>query len=367
MDYIAAGIMLFFSLLWASLSNSIDDPLNNQPIHIFFDISRNILRFDEFLSYFFQMLAIYTCGFTLYWINHHILIDKVLARFGVFHYIWVAVVFTLVATPVLSQLALLLPINSNEFTLLPSGNQDPFDAWNLRIAIVIMVLSTPLVLSFKWQQQVAEFAQLKQQSAQAELKLLQQQINPHFLFNTLNNLYSLTLAKSELAPDSILKLSNLLRFVVYKGGLESVSVSEEVEYLNNYIALQQIRVNNRSQVELTLSPELEENHQTFVAPLLFIVLLENAFKHGVDATDQSSWLKAEMKFSDNKLLFSCSNSIDARQSNKQQVGGVGLENLQRRLELIYPQRHQLTINQSRDKFSVELTLEVENRKADNND
>lgn len=367
MDYVVLSIVVFFSLLWALLFNSIDDPLNNQPIHIFFDISRNILRFDEFLAYFIQLFAFYFCGFALYWVNHHVLIDKILARFGVFHYIWTAIVFTLVASPALSQLALLLPINSHEFTLLPSGNQDPFDPWNLRIAITIMVISTPLILAFKWQQQAAEFAQLKQQSAQAELKWLQQQINPHFLFNTMNNLYSLTLAKSDQAPESILQLSNLLRFVVYKGGQDKVTLAEEIEYLTNYLALQQIRVNNRANIEFTFSPELAENNHVRISPLLLIVLLENAFKHGVDATDQSAWLKANLFVQDNELKFSCTNSMDTRQSEKPQAGGVGLENLRRRLELVYPNKHQLVINETPDIFSVELVLEVNNVKENSHD
>ena len=367
MDYVVLSIVVFFSVLWALLFNSIDDPLNNQPIHIFFDIPRNVLRFDEFLSYFTQLFAFYTCGFVLYWVNHHVLINKVLTKFGVFHYVWVATVFTLIASPTLSQLALLLPINSYEFTLLPSGNQDPFDPWNLRIAITIMVISTPIILAFKWQQQATELAQLKQQSAQAELKWLQQQINPHFLFNTLNNLYSLTLAKSDQAPESILQLSNLLRFVVYKGGQGKVTLAEEIDYLTNYLALQQIRVNNRANIELKLPSAIAENNHVHIAPLLLIVLLENAFKHGVDATDQSAWLKAELVLQDNTLRFSCTNSIDIRQSAEQQAGGVGLDNLRRRLELVYPHKHQLVINKKPEMFSVELVLEVDNGKENNHD
>ena len=367
MDYVVLSIVVFFSGLWALLFNSIDDPLNNQPIHIYFDISRNILRFDEFLAYFIQLFAIYTCGFALYWVNHHLLINKVLTNFGVFHYLWMATVFTLAASPALSQFALLLPINGHEFTLLPSGNQDPFDPWNLRIAITIMVISTPVILAFKWQKQAAEFAQLKQQSAQAELKWLQQQINPHFLFNTLNNLYSLTLAKSEQAPESILQLSNLLRFVVYKGGQDKVTLAEEVEYLTNYLALQQIRVNNRANIEFKLPTSLAENSNVHIAPLLLIVLLENAFKHGVDATDQIAWIQAEVTLQDNKLRFICSNSIDLRHSKQPQVGGVGLDNLKRRLELVYPDKHQLVINQNTEMFSVELVLEVDNEKDNNHD
>lgn len=366
MDNILLAIVVLFSLFWALVFNSIDEPMANQPIHILIDLKRNFLRFDELIAYFLQFLSFYLCGYSLYWVNHHVLINKIMARFGVFHYLSAACIFTLLAAPLLSQLALFLPINNTEFTLLPSGNNDPFDPWNLRIAFIIMVISLPLILAFKWQQQIAEVLQLKQQNSQAELKWLQQQINPHFLFNTLNNLYSMVLTKKEQAPQCILQLSNLLRFVVYKGGNHRVTLKDEIGYLTDYIALQQIRVNHKAKLSINIDQQLAENEQVKIAPLLLIVLIENAFKHGIDATDKPAWLSVNLSLEQNKLSVKCQNSIDselykhqAQPSKKQIDGGLGLENLKRRLTLDYANKHTLTIAAQPHEFLATLSIELE--------
>ncbi len=367
MDNILLAIVILFSLFWSLVFNSVDNPMENQPIHVIIDLKRNLLRFDELLAYFIQFLSFYLCGYFLYWVNHHVLINKVMARFGVFHYLWTACIFTLIASPLLSQIALFLPINSTQFTLLPSGNSDPFDSWNLRIAFIIMAISLPLILAFKWQHQVAEVLKLKQQNTEAELKWLQQQINPHFLFNTLNNLYSMVLTKKAQAPQCILQLSNLLRFVVYKGGNHRVSLKDEIAYLTDYIALQQIRVSHKATLTINIDQKLAENTQFKIAPLLLIVLIENAFKHGIDATDKPAWLSVDLSLEGNELSVKCHNSIDERLNNsqskpqeKQIDGGLGLENLQRRLALDYTNKHQLNISAQPHEFLVTLTVELEN-------
>ncbi|WP_440054265.1 sensor histidine kinase [Pseudoalteromonas sp. T1lg65] len=364
LDRILLAIVVFFSVLWALVFNSIDDPMQNQPIHILIDLKRNFLRFDAFFIYFVQFLIIYGCGYGIYWLNHHVFIDKVMARHGFFYYLVSAAIFLLLCSPVLSQLLLLLPINQNvEFTLLPSGNQDPFDTWNLRIAFLIMAFSLPIILVFKWQQQSAELAELTQKSTQAELKWLQQQINPHFLFNTLNNLYSLVLTKSPQAPDAVLQLANLLRFVVYKGGQNRVSVQEELGYLKDYLALQQLRVSHKATIEVDIDPNLASQSQLSIAPLLIVVLLENAFKHGIDVSNQSCWLRFSMHLIDNELAIICENSVPestSHISNKdEQQGGVGLENLRRRLALAYTDKHTLKTQQSDYKFSASLAIKLD--------
>jgi sensor histidine kinase YesM len=366
MDYILLAIVISLSLLWASVFNSTDNPMENQPINVVIDIKRNLLQFDSFLGYFVQFFLIYFCGYFFYWVNHHILVNKIMARFGVFHYLWVAVLFTLVASPTLSQLALFLPINSGDFTLLPSGNQDPFDNWNLQIAAVIMIFSLPLILSFKWLKQEAELAHLKQENVQSELKWLQQQINPHFLFNTLNNLYSLTLSKSDKAPESILQLASLLRFVVYQGGKSRVTMEDEIQYLSDYIALQSIRVKHKATISFDIDPRLtEQAKQLSIAPLLLVMLVENAFKHGVDKTDKDSWLNLSIALREKTLIAICHNSVEMNSvemnspSTAQEERGMGFNNLSRRLELIYKNKHQFEAKLDGDEFLAKLELELE--------
>ncbi len=360
MDNILLGAVIFFSIFWALVFNSIDDPMLNQPIHILIDLKRNLLRFDEFLSYLFQFLIIYGSGYLIYWVNHHVLVNRVMARFGFMHYLWTAAIFTLIASPTLSQLLLFLHINAGDFTLLPSGNRDPFDVWNLRITFLIMVFSLPLILAFNWQRQIAEVATLKQEKAQAELKWLQQQINPHFLFNTLNNIYSMTLTNSKHASQSVLQLSNLLRFVVYQGGEEGVKLSEEINYLRDYISLQEMRVSHKSEIRLSVDETINEANDLLITPLLLIVLLENAFKHGIDRSDQKSWLECDISLNDLTLNMLCKNSVDTKaESTTSGNLGIGLTNLQRRLQLSYPGKHVLMTEHCGDHFICNLSIELE--------
>ena len=359
MDKVLLSFVALLSLFWACIFNSLDQPMLNQPIPVVFDIERFIWRFDEFVGYFVQFFITYFCGYALYWVNHYLLVNKVMAKFGSFHYMWITALFILVATPIMGYLTLQMPINQYEFTLLPSGNQDPFDMWNFRIAFLIIAFSLPLILAFNWQRQAAELAELKQRNSQTELKWLQQQINPHFLFNTLNNLYALSLAKSDKAPESILQLSNLLRFVVYQGGEREVSMQGEIEYLNNYLALQTMRVSHRADIHFDIDSELQQNTAVTIAPLLLVTLLENAFKHGIDATDQRAWLKASLQLNEGKILFTCSNSCSPSSNTKSdENGGVGLKNLQRRLQLAYPDKHQFNIEQQEEQYTVTLAIEV---------
>lgn len=357
MDNILLGIIILTSLFWALVFNSIDNPVDNQPINIVIDLKRNLLNFGTFFFYFFQFFIIYFCLYAVYWINHHILVNKVMAKYGLFNYLWVAILFTLIAVPTFSQLVLLLDMNTESFTFLPSGNHDPFDRWNYQTGFLLMLFSLPVILSVKWQKQSTELAVLQQQNTQTELKWLQQQINPHFLFNTLNNLYSLTLSKSEKAPDTILQLANLLRFVVYKGSQKSVPLADELTYLNDYIALQQIRVSHKTQIRFDVDASLQVKSDLEIAPLMFVLLLENAFKHGIDNSDQSSWINVSLKRTNHQLAFRCENSVDDGVKTISEQG-IGLENLRRRLALTYPNQHHLKVNAASTMFSVELTINI---------
>lgn len=370
MDNILLCMMLIFSVFWAAVFNSVDSPMLNQPIKLEIDYARNLNQISGFFAYFIQIFLTYASAYALYWINHHVLIDHVMAKHGVWNYLWVTILFTVCLSPLLSYLALMLPINSNAFTLLPSGNQDPFDTVNLQVAFAIIFFSSPFLLAFKWQKQEASIAKLKQETTQAELKWLQQQINPHFLFNTLNNLYSLTLTKSEQAPDCILKLASLLRFVVYQGGKERVSLTEELGYLRDYIALQELRVSHKAKITLELEEQLLSHQQWRIAPLLLVIPIENAFKHGVDVSDQASWCQIKIALTGNCLRLTCINSVSqntlqrakriGQMQSKEDESGLGLENLTRRLELMYKGRYSFQTYAGEHEFRAELMIELGN-------
>ncbi|MFH1853257.1 MAG: histidine kinase [Candidatus Neomarinimicrobiota bacterium] len=198
---------------------------------------------------------------------------------------------------------------------------------------------------------------LESSKLQAELDSLKAQINPHFLFNTLNNIYSHSLFKSDQTSEMILKLSGLMNYIIYDCRDDRVSLSREVEFINNYVALEKVRIDEdvETRVEIDVPPN---GHR--VAPLLFIPLLENAFKHGVNLRTGQSLIVIRLTVDDNdRLRFFIENALDGDAPEvPESAGGIGLENVRKRLELIYPGRHRLEIERTDGKFRVCLTIDL---------
>ncbi len=200
----------------------------------------------------------------------------------------------------------------------------------------ILLLPLPLLLGLWIFEQWKWLQNLKAEKGKAELALLKSQINPHFFFNTLNNLYGLTVEKSDQAPEVVLKLSDMMRYTIYQGREDLVSLKEEAAYLQNYIDLHRIRY--QKDVTITFEQEVADGR---VAPLLFIILLENAFKHGVERLTEGAYIHLQLKETQNGVRFEIENNCD---TTPETPAGIGLTNLQHRLQLIYPHQHQLTID-----------------------
>ncbi len=192
------------------------------------------------------------------------------------------------------------------------------------------------------------------ESMTAELTWLKHQLNPHFLFNTLNNISSLTQIDPDKAQESIGQLSDLLRYALYDSEAERVPLESEVEFMDNYIDLMALRCNELT----TVTKELEapQGHVE-VAPLLFISLVENAFKHGVNAR-YPSFVRVSMRYQDGQLLFRCQNSLFEKQGSDHIGSGIGLENMKRRLELLYPGRYTYKQQADDGTYTVEISLKV---------
>lgn len=193
---------------------------------------------------------------------------------------------------------------------------------------------------------------LKNEQTQAELLHLRSQLNPHFFFNTLNNLYALTIKNSKQAPEVILKLSEMMRYTIYEGEKNNVSIENEITYLENYIELHKIRyrdpvlIDFKHSVDKTLS----------IAPLLFINLLENAFKHGVDTLTENAFIKINLTNDPDFIYFSIENNFDKKERN--QTKGIGLTNLKRRLSLLYPRAHKLEFTQQNNIYKATLKVSI---------
>jgi two-component system LytT family sensor kinase len=197
---------------------------------------------------------------------------------------------------------------------------------------------------------------LEKEKLEAELKFLKSQIHPHFLFNTLNNLYALTLKKSDKAPEMVIQLSNLLEYTLYSGKESEVGLNEELKQIRGYIDLEKLRFGNR----LNINTEIDGNIDgLMIAPLLLLPFVENSFKHGASTDLKSPFIEIKADVKENKLRFSISNSTGSESSkNEGYKEGIGLKNVKRRLELLYPRKHSLEINQKQNIFNVNLTLEL---------
>lgn len=199
----------------------------------------------------------------------------------------------------------------------------------------------------------------RQQEKEAELKLLKAQLNPHFLFNTLNNLYGLSVLKSDKLPNLMLKLSDLLRYSLYETKETYVRLEKEITYLENYMALEKIRLEDKTEIvfQNTISDTTIK-----IAPMLLIVFVENAFKHLGVSKDEKSNVFVSLLEENNKLVFTCVNSIDTIDLKQEQLekgkSGIGLQNVKKRLALMYPEKHQLTITKNDPSYSIQLLLDL---------
>ena len=200
--------------------------------------------------------------------------------------------------------------------------------------------------------------QLEKKKLQAELTALKSQLNAHFLFNTLNNLYGLAKQKSDRAPTGILMLSEMLHFVLYECSPESYSLEKELDFINNYIELEKLRYGKRLRIEI----EKELNHtDAQIAPLLLFPFVENSFKHGASKKANKVWIKIRIVSNRDQLLFEVENNryVDDSPNPENNGGGVGLENVQKRLDILYPGQHKLSIKSDDSSFSIFLTINLE--------
>lgn len=217
----------------------------------------------------------------------------------------------------------------------------------------IVILATVIKLIKIWYQNQKLQHKLKNLNLNSELAQLRNQINPHFLFNTLNNIDALISKDKEKASDAIIKLSEIMRYMLYEASLEKVSLEKEINYLKSYINLQKLRFKDKNFVTCTY----EGNFQgKLVVPMLFVSFIENAFKHGLKKTNEPSII-IKLLANEQYVQFECINYIsDNQHINKDKTGGIGMSNVIRRLELLYPDKHELRITTEKGVFKVSLKI-----------
>ncbi|PIB37268.1 hypothetical protein BFP72_18560 [Reichenbachiella sp. 5M10] len=201
-----------------------------------------------------------------------------------------------------------------------------------------------------------EMLKLRNESLEAESKLLKSQINPHFLFNTLNNLYYLASVKSDLAPQAIQQLSEILRYTIYDSDHAMVPLDKEVAYIEHYIRLQCLKEEGHIN-QVSFKAEGVDG-QLMIAPMLLLPFVENSFKHGNLAESKEAFIEVNLATRGSKITFHCKNSLSDREGAKDKTPGIGMKNVERRLQLVYGVHYDLYVNDSKGIFEIKLELNV---------
>ncbi|MBL7831959.1 MAG: sensor histidine kinase [Saprospiraceae bacterium] len=269
-------------------------------------------------------------------------------------YFLVLILFVIIVTPIYSFLLYIIAFN------------DPFEKAELLklknyyyfFNFFIVGASTVFVIIKDWIFQKREKRELENRNMQSELNFLKSQINPHFLFNTLNSLYALTLKKSDKAPDVVIKLSEMMRYMLYECNEKFVPLENELIYLQNYIELEKLRQPDSIHIDFRIEGNTDS---LMIAPLIIISFLENAFKHGISTSIDFGFVNIHFRISGQILEFKIENSkTEFQQKQNNKIGGIGLINAQKRLDMIYPDQHTLEIIDTQELYTVLLNINLNN-------
>jgi LytS/YehU family sensor histidine kinase len=261
-------------------------------------------------------------------------------------------IFILLATvPLIARICVMI-ISDNDLTIknLADFNLLPF---YFEIGLITFIaLSIKLIKEGKIEREEKNL--LEKEKIRVELFALKTQIDAHFLFNTLNNLYSLAIKKSDLVPKGILMLSEMLDFVLYETSHEIYSLNKELGFIENYIELEKLRYGERLKISIEKTIDCQE---TKITPMLLFPFVENSFKHGASKAIKNAWIKIKIHSALNQLVFEVENSKVSHEIKAKEIsGGLGLENLRRRLNILYPGCHNLTISEDEERYSVSLII-----------
>jgi len=224
----------------------------------------------------------------------------------------------------------------------------------------VLVLFSSFKLLWDYQQKQQQMNELEKEKIESELKFLKSQINPHVLFNNLNNIYSYALEKSDKVPDMLLKLSEIMRYMLNESENQAVSLEKEINYLKDFIELQKLRLEERGQVTLNLEGNPEDYK---IAPLLLVAFVENSFKHSMRSEIDNIDIRFDLKVSKGKLYFESRNTFSESDGpetigNNERETGIGLKNVRKRLQLIYGDKRHLDISKKGNYFIVKLTIDL---------
>lgn len=221
---------------------------------------------------------------------------------------------------------------------------------------VVFILSS---FKYGWDtvNKIGQIEEMKDSLMESEMKFLISQINPHFLFNNLNNLYSYALSKSHKTPEIILELSTVLRYMLYNCKTKFVPIANELKHIENFTKLNELQIEERGTVYINLPKEINSKYK--IAPLILIVFIENAFKHSICSQMSNIIITIEVELTDTGILsFMCTNSFEKESREYQTSKGIGLENVKKRLDYLYKGKYELSIQDAENIFAIGLNLDL---------
>lgn len=343
-DFSRSKKILFHVLFWAGylLLNDL----------AWFSFDRNYL-YSSYFGILFLPVKIAVVYINFYW-----LIPKLLLKRKIIFFLF-SLMFIFFIAGIIQQIIL------NLFSVIPKNELVPLLSGKNLVLIIIqhiipinsIVFFTSMVsLLQQWYFLQIKSDKLAKENLHAELNYLKGQIQPHFLFNTLNNLYSLTLHQSPSAPKIVLKLSEILSYMLYNTSENENLLTKEVEHITNYIELEKMRFGNRLELSLNISGKL--SGQT-IEPLILMTFIENSFKHGASKALNQVWITIDLKLKDNILCFKVENNkTDFLYTGKPNGNGIGLINVKRRLDILYPGSYILNIENEKERFAIDLKLNL---------
>jgi len=228
------------------------------------------------------------------------------------------------------------------------------DPYNTFLFLLVFTVGTCASMIQRWLRTEQNRKETENEKLNTELSFLKQQVNPHFFFNTLNNIYSLAVVRSEKTAPAVMKLSSIMRYILTETQHDLVPLHNEVDFIHNFIELQQVRLTDK--VHVSFSAKCEDD-TLLIAPLLFIPFVENAFKYGVSTKDASQ-IQFHIRTEGHKVIFTSSNYIVATNNSLLANTGIGINNVKRRLELMYPGKHKLSTTQKDNYYNVYLEIET---------
>jgi len=308
----------------------------------------------------------------LFYLNYSLLVPNLLLNKKILLYVIVSFIFIVISVYISQNV-----IPFNQFNSNFSKGDEIIGLRDKRIAInhtgenfrapiqglvtfLLFAVSASIKLVSEWYKNEKIKTQVETHKITAELSFLKAQLNPHFLFNSLNSIYSLANKKSDHTTDAIVTLSELMRYMIYETDKEFVSLQKEIDYIKNYISLQNLRLKDSSGVRFNVHGNLDQN----IEPLLLISFIENAFKYGTDYTGKTN-INIKIIAEENNLTLKVSNYISLKEKNNLN-SGFGIQNIENRLNLLYPNSHTLKIEELNNLYKVELLLKLKNNEMFNN-